>query len=385
MSDRRNAPKMALNFSTTHRATHDGREHLVVPAVVLVEGVLNDAYVPIDEVSKFYEAWNGVPVPVLHPEVNGVPISCNSPEIIESQTVGRFYNATIDGNKLKGEMWLDIAKCDPSIIAHLEAGGMMEVSTGYLCDAEPASGEFNGVAYKEIHRNIHPDHIALLPGEIGACSIEDGCGVNRTNRRSVVMKINEALDTIRRAIGLRNNCDCEKEKTVTLKQMADKLKANEMLDASEYKKVVDILNGLPPEKMEAVAGLVRAYLESEASVTEEVMEEETEETPQVMEGDEEEGQIQKNSKRAVVDIDKIVAHKVAEHLRRAEVVKRLKANSNNKLTDKQMAAMPIDALEAVEQSIRPVDYSGAGAFAINAENVTPLPLPAGVLTKKKEA
>lgn len=198
------------------------------------------------------------------------------------------------------------------------------------------------------------------------------------------MKINEALDTIRRAIGLRNNCDCEKEKTVTLKQMADKLKANEMLDASEYKKVVDILNGLPPEKMEAVAGLVRAYLESEASVTEEVMEEETEETPQVMEGDEE-GQIQKNSKKAVVDIDKIVAHKVAEHLRRAEVVKRLKANANNKLTDKQMEAMPIDALEAVEQSIRPVDYSGAGAFAINAENVTPLPLPAGVLTKKKEA
>src|SRR5690606_8895313 len=149
---------------------------------------------------------------------------------------------------------------------------------------------------------------------------------------------------------------------------------------SEYKKVVDILNGLPPEKMEAVAGLVRAYLESEASVTEEVMEEAPEETPQVMEGDEE-GKIQKNSKKAVVDIDKIVAHKVAEHLRRAEVVKRLKANANNKLTDKQMEAMPIDALEAVEQSIRPVDYSGAGAFAINAENVTPLPLPAGVLTK----
>ena len=44
-----------------------------------------------------------------------------------------------------------------------------------------------------------------------------------------------------------------------------------------------------------------------------------------------------------------------------------------------------EADTAVEQSIRPVDYSGAGAFAINAENVTPLPLPAGVLTKKKEA
>lgn len=42
-------------------------------------------------------------------------------------------------------------------------------------------GELNGRGYKTIHRNLLPDHIAILTKEIGACSVKDGCGLNRNS------------------------------------------------------------------------------------------------------------------------------------------------------------------------------------------------------------
>ena len=70
-----------------------GRRHLVVPAVLFVEGVHNGSAGPIlytaEELSKYPAAWNGRPVPVFHPEDPELgPISCNDPRIIEKQSVG---------------------------------------------------------------------------------------------------------------------------------------------------------------------------------------------------------------------------------------------------------------------------------------------------------
>jgi 2'-5' RNA ligase len=56
------------------------------------------------------------------------------------------------------------------------------VSIAYFCDFEQAAGEFGGEAYSAIQRNLRPDHVALLPDEIGSCSVLDGCGANRVNR-----------------------------------------------------------------------------------------------------------------------------------------------------------------------------------------------------------
>jgi hypothetical protein len=41
---------------------------------------------------------------------------------------------------------------------------------------------FNGVKYEGIARNLRPDHLAILPDDKGACSLEDGCGVNNTSK-----------------------------------------------------------------------------------------------------------------------------------------------------------------------------------------------------------
>jgi hypothetical protein len=85
---------------------------------------------------------------------------------------------------MSGEYWIDLDEAmkweeGETIVNNIKAGKILETSTGYYADDEPTAGEFNGRAYETIHRNILNDHIAILTSEVGACSIKDGCGVNR--------------------------------------------------------------------------------------------------------------------------------------------------------------------------------------------------------------
>lgn len=164
--------------------TLDGVNHLVFPVVALVEGVLKKILYPGDEIKKNAKAWSGVPVTVRHPKVNGQFISANSPKIQDSQNIGVFYNTTYDeqGKRLKGEAWINEQKASrlgfDDLLTRLKEGEIMELSTGLWLDADDSQkGVFNGKAYEGLARNMVPDHLALLPDEKGACSVEDGCGV----------------------------------------------------------------------------------------------------------------------------------------------------------------------------------------------------------------
>lgn len=163
--------------------TKDGRDFMVVPGVPIQEQVLNSYLVPGDEIAHFVGAWNGVPVTIEHPKANNG--SANTPEP-DVAIIGRFYNAAYDEQtkKLSGEYWLDVAEAmrypaGQAIINAIKEGRVLENSTGYFADEEQTPGQFNGVDYQTIHRNLRPDHIALLPDKVGACSVMDGCGVNR--------------------------------------------------------------------------------------------------------------------------------------------------------------------------------------------------------------
>jgi hypothetical protein len=63
----------------------------------------------------------------------------------------------------------------------LERGDVFEAFTAYLCDIEECAGTHHGQPNAAIQRNLRPDIVALLPDEIGACSIADGCGAGRFN------------------------------------------------------------------------------------------------------------------------------------------------------------------------------------------------------------
>ena len=54
---------------------HQEKKHLIVPVVMIVEGVLHGSRGPLlhlaEEFGKFPEVWNGIPVVINHPQKNG--------------------------------------------------------------------------------------------------------------------------------------------------------------------------------------------------------------------------------------------------------------------------------------------------------------------------
>ena len=179
--------EIQVNRFTKKYKDHKGKRHLVVPVVMMTEGVHAGSHGPLYhsalEFGKYSASWNGIPVVVTHPKKDGSFISANSPEVIDNQAVGAIYNTHTEDGKLKAEAWLDedkLMRVSPVAAAYIKEGKQLEVSIGVFTDDDFVNGEWNGEAYSAVARNHRPDHLALLPGERGACSWEDGCGV-RTN------------------------------------------------------------------------------------------------------------------------------------------------------------------------------------------------------------
>jgi hypothetical protein len=165
--------------------THQDKAHMVIPVVMMVEGVWAGSMGPIlhsiEELGKFPAAWNGIPVIIYHAyDEDGNPISANSPDIIDHVCVGKVYNTVVDGKKLKAEVWLDEDKLNvisEKTLSDINETKEIEVSLGMYADYEEEEGKYNGKKYSMIAYNHRPDHLAILPDQIGACSCEDGCGL----------------------------------------------------------------------------------------------------------------------------------------------------------------------------------------------------------------
>jgi hypothetical protein len=182
--------------SVARREELDGVTHLVVPCIAIKEGVLNNIFYSASELENFASSWNGVPVPVNHPmDENGTHITANNTVSESTVNIGRFYNVQWDANllALKGEIWLNISKAKKlgyiHLIERLEQGEIMEVSTGLFGNTVEEKGTYKDVSYERVISNIRPDHLALLPNDIGACSVKQGCGAMRTNSDSLWKRI----------------------------------------------------------------------------------------------------------------------------------------------------------------------------------------------------
>jgi hypothetical protein len=163
-----------------------GREWRVFPAVLVREQVLGNnlgaTFLPAEEIAASTEAWNAIPVVVRHPTRRGAPISARHPAILDRTGVGFLFRARFAGNALKADVFLDPSRIEAvedagRAVQNVEEGRPSELSTGFVTNVELAQGTFDGREFKAILRNIRPDHLALLPDEVGACSVADGCGL----------------------------------------------------------------------------------------------------------------------------------------------------------------------------------------------------------------
>lgn len=232
---------VSVNFSQLREETLDGRTYLVAPVVAIVAGVLNGLLVTQEEIAAVQFGWNGIPLVIRHP-TNGAGqyISANSPTVLQWSCVGRLFNTRMDGDKLKGEAWLDVAKMEQmggealELLQRVRNGNPVEVSTGYLAATEPRAGRFNGQDYHGITRSIVPDHLALLPDADGACNWQDGCGLPRANQAQV-----------------ERPCACGKHTAVAVNQFHDSVMVAFFLPDELARELArpDLPGGLPAEEL----------------------------------------------------------------------------------------------------------------------------------------
>lgn len=207
---------------TIRRESLRNQEHIVVPVTALVEGVIHPASSPEPELATATEfgkrigQWNGRPVILDHVWEEGVAVSCNSPDTLEVQQIGVLFNSALDGNRFITEAWINPAFCEsvqggPEMlerILRVESGDEeehIEVSTGCWVELVPHRGTFRGLNYAGRWSEIRADHLAFLPGGVGACSWRDGCGV-----RASAQAQEGVLRVCRLAAACREGCagDC---------------------------------------------------------------------------------------------------------------------------------------------------------------------------------
>jgi len=379
--------KVSVNVSAQHIRNEqmDGKDFIVVPVVMAIDGVvMNEALVPEEEFSP--EAWNGRPVTIGHPKVNGEDVSANSPDILKEWAVGQLFNTHVEDGKLKSEAWIEVARCkalrQQGLLDTLkDQNAQLDVSTGYFCVEENTKGSSRGKEYFEIHRDLKPDHLALLPDEEGACNWADGCGVRANAFKTQALK---AINAIAKALNLNLN------------------RLEENMDEKEKAKLVDTLIGNSKDQFtecdkKALMGMSDAALKKMAEeMKPEDNEDEEDETmtnedEEKTNEDEEEpkgnkcGEPKKNSAAALSKEDRealTFARNMIKEQRQGYIQKILAENEGMKA--EELKAFDTNALKTMADiSTRPApDYSGRGMSGVRSnseEDMAKAMAPQGVV------
>lgn len=190
-----------------------GKDYIVAPMVMIVEGVHNGSkgplFYPKTELAKTPATWNHKPIVIQHPTDNeGAPRSACDKDMLEKYGVGIIMNTVCDkAGRLTAEAWIDADKCDKvdggtAVLNALKKGTPMEVSTGLFTDDYNTPGTFEGDAYEYVARNYRADHLAILPDKEGACSMAKGAGLIRNEAAKKGRTLSDAVANAAMQAGL---------------------------------------------------------------------------------------------------------------------------------------------------------------------------------------
>lgn len=96
---------------------------------------------------------NNKPVTDNHP--HGLVNTSNSKELMKGLTDSKAH---VEGDML----FNDITITDPDLIKEITQGGKRELSIGFQTEVVPESGEYNGVKYDAVQKNIRINHVAVV-------------------------------------------------------------------------------------------------------------------------------------------------------------------------------------------------------------------------------
>lgn len=183
---------------------------------IIVPGVLNGSkgalYYPPEEVAANPSSWDWIPIVDGHPYVPGqghvwASYPSLNQDILNRLGMGFCLKSNAKDGRLRTEGWFDeehTQRVNPEVYAALNEGRSIELSTGLGTEDDRAEQgakcPVTGRPYDYVARNYRPDHLAILTKQVGACSLNDGCGVlvnssrgDSVNKKSIWMKLGEAL------------------------------------------------------------------------------------------------------------------------------------------------------------------------------------------------
>ena len=189
------------NMAAIRRERRNGRDKIIVPSATLPDGiVMNGISYPAEEIEKGFMSLNNTYAPLGHPTVNGMFVSASDPEGINIGWIGAHNeNVRRENGRVLLDKVIDVARANESVggrsvLEAVEKGMPIHTSTGLFCDLEVSTDD----AYEFIARNIDFDHDAILLGEDGAATPDQGVGmmVNAEGEQTEIDVINSVFDQV---------------------------------------------------------------------------------------------------------------------------------------------------------------------------------------------
>jgi hypothetical protein len=186
------------NVKAVRKEKRNGRDVVIVPSATLPDDIImNGIKYPSEEIEKSYLTLNRSPAPLGHPLVNGKFISARDPEGVNIGHIGAWNEKVRrEGGRVLLDKVIDVEVANrteggKAVLAAIEAGGPVHTSTGLLATMEAV----NAADHKRIARNMVFDHDAILLGEEGAATPDQGVGmlVNAKGEMEDIEVVNSAL------------------------------------------------------------------------------------------------------------------------------------------------------------------------------------------------
>lgn len=185
----------AVNNKKIREEVVNGRTFIVVPSKTLPDNiVMNGGLYPAEEIAKSYKSLEGTPAPLGHPEYEGEYISANDARAYLFNIGGFNKNVERKNGVVHVEKWIDKEHAErmaPELIDAINHGEPIHTSTGLLCNRGTAP---KGANYDWVALNMQFDHDAILLGEAGAATPDQGVGMMVNGQQMLV--VNSTLDNM---------------------------------------------------------------------------------------------------------------------------------------------------------------------------------------------
>lgn len=353
-----------------------GRDYIVAPATLMKAMDLDRGYVPQEQVTKSAPAWNGIPVTLFHPaNEHGEKVSANSPNVAEKTWLGYIFNAEPknDGERLNGEVWVDIENAKEKggeaekVYNKLENNEAVSLSTAYFGDRlEP--GMYDNEQKEKVIGNLRPDHLALLPGKEGKCSVEDGCmaGAPAANSQGQSLEVtgnladdSEESDEDQEETNgetMKNEQEHEAIGKALVNSIKKHLHGENNMDRDEMIEVLTNQHGFKQESLEGMGDncLERTY---ESFNSEDTQDEEPEDEEPDVSANDDEPDVEPEEGMDKEDIQEIVSNTMREEV--GDIVDQKFAENEEEQENKQLIDQILDNSddydrETLEDTPKPV-------------------------------